>query len=76
MTKQQLRESHPSKEQQTLENQEGEPSSGMVLRKQKKVFNAKSSDSGCYVKNARSKRYVRDIPVSRERTPCITTCSL
>uniref|UniRef100_A0A8H3WVV1 Uncharacterized protein n=1 Tax=Gigaspora margarita TaxID=4874 RepID=A0A8H3WVV1_GIGMA len=42
-------QSEPNK-QQTLEIQEEEPSSGMVLRKQKKGFYDKSSDSDDYVK--------------------------
>ncbi|CAG8660516.1 19539_t:CDS:2, partial [Dentiscutata erythropus] len=66
--------------QQTSRNQ-GEPSSGMKLRKTKNVAYAEysnSSDSDGYVeyKNASSKRYVRDKPVSHERTPDPTTCSI
>ncbi|KAF0464627.1 hypothetical protein F8M41_026456 [Gigaspora margarita] len=56
-------QSEPNK-QRTLENQEGEPSSKMVLRNKRKVFYDKSSESDDYVKNLRSKRYVRDKPVS------------
>ncbi|CAG8737312.1 12507_t:CDS:2, partial [Dentiscutata heterogama] len=66
--------------QQTLGNQ-GEPSSGMVLRKKEKVKYAESSnssDSDGYVeyKNARSKRYARVKSVSREITPVPTTYSI
>ncbi|CAG8853026.1 19099_t:CDS:2, partial [Gigaspora margarita] len=61
-------QSEPNK-QRTLENQK-EPSSRMVLRKQKKGFYDKSSDSDDYVKNLSTIRiqdqndYVHDKPVS------------
>ncbi|CAG8564355.1 1053_t:CDS:10, partial [Acaulospora morrowiae] len=73
---------HGQNEPRTPENQEGEPSSGMVLRRKKKVNYTESSssaDSDGYVeehKNKNARSHVRDNSSFRESTPCPTTRSV